>query len=125
MQFLLGLQYQRRLGFDICLRSGNASHLRITKWSKVFSLTVTTHVWLQFSPDNAWSLHDQEWSILQEQASQPVPTGSNCFVYHIHALGSLRDRLAGNRAPNSRRLPAPEFLHLSHIDRLHRALKHP
>lgn len=61
ISFLLGLNDQRRLSFNICLRDGNAIHLRISAWKQLFPITVTTHVWLKFSPTIHCSLDTCDW----------------------------------------------------------------
>lgn len=50
--FLYGLVAQRSLGFNLCLRVGNASYLNITDKNNSATIPriVSSHVWLRFQP---------------------------------------------------------------------------
>lgn len=48
--FPLGLQDQHRLLFDICLCTGDVSHLKISSLQNIHNLTLSSRVWLSFKP---------------------------------------------------------------------------
>lgn len=61
ISFLVRIVDQRRLCFDICLSEGHSSRLKISAWQKSFPITITSHVWIHFTPTHKFSGSSREW----------------------------------------------------------------
>lgn len=128
--FLLGLRDQRRLGFDICLRTGNDSHLKVSQWGSVHHRTVTSHFWLSFKPQPVSKMEHRDFKYLISSAlsgsnstyqsfvftfSEPVnPAAPNPYVSPstiFPILPCLREDWKSNLTPQ-------------HIPTLHKAVRH-
>lgn len=101
--FLFGLVDQRSLGFDICLRNGNASYLKINynRFDSTFPVIVSSHVWLRFQPVNKLFLDDAAWTeamncSIEENSSRNVPSHlpTQLFFMNEHVPGSSDSYLA-------------------------------
>jgi len=80
--FLVGLQTSRSHSFDICLRQGNSSHLKVNKWNNVFPLVINSHVWVNFEPCNRDPNPNFNWDELTSEAFTFAHTTTN-FAYTV------------------------------------------
>lgn len=76
---LLGLQDRRRPGFEVCLRTGDASHHEVSQWGSTHHLTITSHVHLSFKlqPVSVVDHHDFKYvissALLESKSASPFP----------------------------------------------------
>ena len=78
--FLLGLQTQRSLGFDLCLRQQNGSHVCVSNWNATVPLSISSHLWLQFEPLDTDPQHNYDWDTLINQTLHSSLTDSNLVL---------------------------------------------
>ena len=66
--FLVGLQIQRTLSFDLCPRRNTDSHLKINALKSIHQLMVNSHVWLPFKTVNNEVERGFDWDHLIKSA---------------------------------------------------------
>ena len=124
--FLTGLQVQRSLGFDVCLREEEGSHIRVNAWNTSIPLHVSSHLWIQFTPQNDDVEPDFNWNPMIKKSLDPTMTDSNyCFP-----VSPLHSRQAFMYQPQ---YPTPPWerddwtsaLDGKDIEKLHKTLRHP
>lgn len=97
--FLLGFQDQRRLGFDMCLRHGPDSQLKVFQWYSIHNLTVTSHVWSSVQPSSSYPTRPLDFSSLISAACS-CSASSTSLVFHT-ANHQSNDHPSSNSPPPS------------------------
>ena len=131
--FLLGLQTHRSLGFDLCLRVQNGSHLRVNSWNTIIPLSVSSHLWLKFQPVNSDPLPNFDWQPLIDNALENSPTDSH-FLFPVSYPTPPQGIVHHNNEDADKNCyPIPPWkrddwtsaLTGNSIDKIHKTLRHP
>ena len=126
--FLTGLQVQRSLGFDICLRREAGSHIRVQNWNTTVPLHISSHLWLEFKPVNEDPEPEFNWSNIIEETIKGCGEINHAY-FPVHDI----DNQAQQMHNPSEVYPVPPWqrddwtsaLNPNDIDKLHKTLRHP
>ena len=124
--FLTGLQVQRSLGFDVCLREEEGSHIRVNAWNSSVPLHVSSHLWLQFTPQNADVETDFNWNPMIKKALNSALTTSN-YCFPVTPFNSSKNIMYQPQYPTPpwERDEWTSALDGKDIEKLHKTLRHP
>ena len=126
--FLLGLQVQRSLGFDICLRVEKGSHIKIQKWNTTIPMHVSSHLWLEFEPVNFDPDPLYNWSaLLSESVQESVAETNLCYLITPNEETNESIQRSGMfyPIPPWQKDEWTSGLDVKDITRLHTSLRHP
>ena len=126
--FLTGLQVQRSLGFDLCLREGKGSYIKIQKWNTTLPLHVSSHLWLEFQPLTVDEDRSYDWNPLIKQTIARSNSENNLVLpVKWDQKNNFEDKNA------DKYYPIPPWqkdewtsnLNEKDISKLHQTLRHP
>ena len=124
--FLTGLQVQRSLGVDLCLRLEKGSHIRIQTWNTTIPLHVTSHLWLEFEPINVDPQREFDWSnLIKATTHDSTKIVNNCFHIDVDDKNRTDGSSACYPVPPWERDEWTSALTGNDIGKMHKILRHP
>ena len=124
--FLVGLQTQRSLGFDVCLREANDTYVKVNAWDTMIPLSVTSHPWMNFKPCNVDPDPKFDWIPLIQKALDPShhPQATNIVALVKEFPVMPEEEKAVFPVAPWKQDSWQSTLKPGQLDRLHRGLRH-
>lgn len=85
-----GLQIQRPLSRDVCLREGEGSHIRVNEWNNSIPFHVSSHLWVEVNQQNVYFEPDFNWRPMIKKVLDPKMNDQK-FCFPAAPFRSTRD----------------------------------